>query len=136
MPQEQQILDAALGDFELIDFRNFGGADPDAELVWWHSRSIGETGVSLNFPRFADDEIDSALMAARATDDDAERDEAYATVARRLNEEAPYIWLERVNWALAANPRVHGIGASVNGTLSTLGAKVWLADLWVDQSVG
>lgn len=135
--QDTQILDAALGNYQLIDFRNFGATEPDGEFVWWTSRSVAEPGgVALNFPRFADPEIDAALLEARATDDQAARDEAYALIARRLNEESPYVWLERATWALAANPRVHGIGAAANGTLSTLGAKVWLADLWVSRSTG
>lgn len=137
LPQEQQILDAALGNYQMIDFRNFGALDSDGEVVWWHSRSVGEPGgVSLNFPRFGDSQIDEALMEARSTDDPAVRDEAYARVNRRLNEEAPYIWLERVTWALAASPHVNGIGAAANGTVATLGAKTWLADLWVGELDG
>jgi len=133
VPQESQILDAALGNYQAIEFRNFGAPDPDGEVVWWHSRSVGEPGaISLNFPRFGNDTIDAALLEARASNDPAVRDEAYAVVVRTLNEESPYIWLERVNWAIVADMDVYGIGAAQNGTLSTLGAKTWITDVWIE----
>ena len=133
VPQDDQILNAALGTYQALDFRNFGAPDPDGELVWWHSRTIPDepAGVSINFPRYGDPEIDAKMIEARGTDDPVARDEAYAEAARLLNEAAPYVWLERVNWVIAANPRVHGIGAAANGSLSTLGAKTWVADLWL-----
>jgi len=132
VPQESQILDAALGNYQAIEFRNFGALDPDGEVVWWHSRSVGEPGaISLNFPRFGNDTVDQALIDARGSTDPAVRDEAYALVARTLNEESPYVWLERVNWAIVANMDVYGIGAAQNGSLSTLASKTWLTDLWI-----
>ena len=131
--QDDLILNAALGLFEAADFRNFGATDPDGETVWWQSRSIPEdpAGVSINFARWGDPAIDAALMEGRSTDDPAVRDEAYAEVARLLNEDAPLVFLERVTWAVVADPRVHGIGAAANGSLQTLGTKTWIADLWV-----
>lgn len=128
--QGEIILNSAVGDFEAVEFRNFGAIDPDADLMWWRG-SEDDSVVSLNFPRFVDPEIEEAVGRARSSTDDAVRDEAFATIAERLNTQSPYVWLIRVNWALAAQPRVHGIGASTNGTLATLGAKTWLADLWV-----
>jgi peptide/nickel transport system substrate-binding protein len=124
------ILNSATGNFEAVEFRNFGAVDPDADLMWWRGGDDPEA-VTLNFPRFADPEIEAAARRARATNDDDERDAAFADIAQRLTTQAPYVWLIRVNWALAAQPRVHGIGAAANGTLATLGPKTWLADLWV-----
>jgi ABC-type transport system substrate-binding protein len=130
--QEDQIVNTVLGTYEATSFRNFGPADPDPDLTWWHSRSISEDGISLNMPRYADPELDAALIRGRSTLDEATRQTAYEEVARRLNASAAYIWLERVTWGLAAQERVHGFEASQNGTIQTLGAKPWVADLWVD----
>ena len=131
--QDDLILSSALGLFQASDFRNFGASDPDGEAVWWQGRTIPEdpAGVSINFTRFGDPAIDAALVEGRSTTDEAVRDEAYAEVARLLNEQAPIVFLERVTWAVVADPRVHGIGAGANGSMQTLGTKTWVADLWV-----
>jgi hypothetical protein len=59
------------------------------------------------------------------------RDQAYATVAERLNANVGYIWLERALWVLAASPEVRGFGEAANGSISTIGSKTWLADVWL-----
>ncbi len=130
--QSDQIATGVIGDFQAIDWRNHGSPDPDGEYVWWHSKTIVPVGgISTNVPRFADAKVDGALDDARVTADPTKRDEDFAMVAQQLNTALPYIWLTHVDWALAANPRVHGFEDAANGSISTLGAKTWLADLWV-----
>lgn len=128
--QSGVILNSAVGDFQAMEFRNFGSIDPDADMFFLLSGDL-ESTVSLNFPRFFDEEVDSAVLLGRSTTVEATRQEAYAGMAARLNSQLPYIWLFRVNWALAADPRVRGISAGANGSLQTLGAKTWIADLWI-----
>ena len=132
VPQNTQIINTVLGNYQATDWRNFGSPDPDGDYVWWHSSSIGGPGaISLNVPQLADPELDGYLEQARATTDPAVRDELYAKVSTRLNEGLGYIWLERPVWAIASNPRVNGFLIAQNGSISTLGAKTWVADLWV-----
>ena len=130
--QANQIATGVIGDYQAIDWRNHGSPDPDGEYVWWHAKTIVPVGgISTNVPRYGDTQLDKALDDARATDDPTKRDEDFALVAERLNAGVPYIWLTHVDWALAASPRVHGFRSAQNGSISTLGAKTWMADLWV-----
>ncbi len=134
IPQSDLIVKAVIGDYQLADWRNFSSPDPDIDQVWFHSDSVRplEEGISVNIAQFADDEVDAALDEARQSDDADVTDEAYAAVAARFAEMVPYVWLGRVGWAMASSPRVHGWEiATKNGTVATVGAKNWLADVWV-----
>lgn len=134
MPQADVIFNAVTGQFQAIDWRNWGQTDPDADYQWWHSSSVRplSEGISLNIAHFADDEIDAALEEGRGSTDEDRRDAAYQVVGRRLAEEVPYIILGRVVWMMAGAEDVHNWqrGAG-NGTISTLGSKNWLAEIWV-----
>lgn len=128
--QGDLVIHGALGQYQAADWRFFGGADPDLEHIWLHSRSIDPSLVSLNFAQFGDPRIDAALDRARGTVDRQVRDEAYAEVARVLNENTPYIWVERVTWAIASRGDVYGYGPARNGSIQSLGGKPWVAELW------
>lgn len=131
MPLAELVVTTVLGDFQAVNWRNFGAPDPDAEYLWWHSSGVlPSPRISTNVARYADPAIDEALDRARASTDPAERDEAYQVVARKLNEGAAYVWLGRPTWVLAAEPQVQNL-AVTRDTLATLGGKTWLADLWV-----
>ena len=133
IPQSGQIINTVLGTYQATDWRNFGAPDPDGDYVWWHSTSVGADGaISLNVPRLGDPELDGYLDQARATTDAAVRDELYAKVSERLNAGLGYIWLERPVWALVAEPRVNGFLIAQNGSISTVGSKTWVADLWIE----
>ena len=132
--QEDQIISVVLGQYQAADFRNFSEPDPDADYIWFTKVGVGGAGdaIALNMPRYVDPTIDNALYAARATTDAAERDRQYQTVSRSLSAGTPYIWLARVDWMIASNPRVHGYAAAANGSLQTLSQKTWVAGLWID----
>jgi peptide/nickel transport system substrate-binding protein len=132
--QAQQVIDVVLGKYTADDFRLFGQPDPDADFYWWASTSVGAPGdVSLNFPRFATPQTDAALQAGRATTDTAKRDAAYQQFEKLVNAQVPYIWLARTDWTIASTKKVHGYAAAGNGSISTIGPKTWVKDLWVDQ---
>ena len=131
-PQRTQIINTVIGDYQATDWRNFGSPDADGDAVWWYTSSIGPLGqISLNVPRYSNPSIDAYLDQARATDDPAVRDDLYAKVSAEMNDGFAYVWLERPVWTIAADPQVNGFGVAKNGSISTIGAKTWLADLWV-----
>ena len=111
--QASFIANAALGNFQAYDWRQFGALDPDYDYIWWVSENA-EPPIALNFARNRNPEIDAALKAARASTDTETRKEAYATVQRKINEDIPYIWYDRAQWAVVAQNTVRGI---TNGPL-------------------
>ncbi len=131
MAQINLIAQSATGNYQVSAFRNFGFPDPDTDAVFWEPNSIRESGASLNFPRFDDPVVQEAIEEARASTNDEDRDAAYQKVSAAFGQEVPYIWLTRANWVLAANPRVNGMYRAVDGSIQTLGAKTWIAELWV-----
>jgi peptide/nickel transport system substrate-binding protein len=131
--QATQVINVVLGEYQAADFRLFGQPDPDADLYWWSSTSIGGPGgVSLNMPRYATTKTDADLQAGRATLDRAARNTAYQQFERDVNAGVPYIWLARSDWVIASSPKVHGYVAAGNGTIATQGPKTWVATLWMD----
>jgi ABC-type transport system substrate-binding protein len=92
---------------------------------------LAPPNVSLNFPRFVDPKVDAAITTALGSTDEAVRDQAYQSVSKEFATNLPYIWLGRPVWMLAANPKVNGIAEAKNGSVQTIGAKTWLAELWI-----
>jgi peptide/nickel transport system substrate-binding protein len=111
--QSQYIANAATGNFQAYDWRQFGGLDPDYDYIWWTSENAGE-GIALNFARNKDPQIDAALQQGRSSTDLQTRKDAYATVQRKINDDLPYIWYDRAQWAVVAQNNVRGI---TNGPL-------------------
>lgn len=113
--QSTFIINAAVGKFQAYDWRQFGALDPDYDYIWWTSEnSAPVNSIALNFARNEDPEIDAALKQARASTDTETRKDAYAIVQRKINEDIPYIWYDRAQWAVVANNTVRGI---TNGPL-------------------
>ena len=107
-------------------------SDPATDTVFWRTTSAKPIGgVALNFARFTDPRVAEAIDTASEATSDADRGAAFQALQRVFAEEVPYIWLGRPTWILAASPRLHGMYAAANGSVQTLGAKTWLADLWV-----
>jgi len=135
--QADQVVQTVLGQYQATDFRLFNQTDPDTDWVWTAGATVGPTnGLSLNIARYANTDHDAAMTAGRSTTDPAARQTAYENANKALNAGLPYIWLARVNWTIAAQPRVHGYGAASNGSIQTLGPKTWLSDLWISGDSG
>jgi peptide/nickel transport system substrate-binding protein len=133
--QSSYIGNALNGDYQAYGWRQFGGADPDTEFVWWTSANAQAIGtLSLNFARNKDQAIDAALEVGRRSSDKAQRDEAYQTVVRRLNRDLPYIWLNHTLWAVGAQKNVHGLEIlNEQGGIGSLGGKNFVSEAWLDQ---
>lgn len=133
-PQIQLIARVATGGYQLSEWRLFGDPEPDAVTIWMRSTSIlPPPGVSLNFPRFKDAELDGYIDTALAATDEQAKADAMRNLSRRLGETVPYIWLGRVDWILAGSDRLNGISPAQNGSVQTLGPKTWLGELWLSR---
>lgn len=137
--QASYVANAALGNYEAYDWRQFGALDPDYDYIWWTSENAGD-GIALNFARNKNATIDEALKEARGSTDPAVRKEAYATVQREINNDVPYIWYDRAQWAVIATNAVRGItngplpsGAEANpmGGPGGFGGITFLTQTWL-----
>lgn len=133
--QAAHILRVITGGHQAAYWRLFSAVDPDGDYVWWHSRNaVDPPGISLNFARNRDAELDAALDEARQTRDEEVRDGAYQLASQRMAKTLPYIWLSRVTWLYAARPSVQGLENVMGGGLGSLAAKTWIGEIWIDQS--
>ncbi len=109
VPVEQAafITEAAVGNYNAVLWRQFGATDPDSDMLWLDSESIG--AISVNWPRIDNPEIDGWLDEQRVASDFETRKELWANINDKLNEELPYIWLNHTLWAIAAQDNVHGV---------------------------
>jgi peptide/nickel transport system substrate-binding protein len=110
--QQDAILAALTGDYQIMMWRQFDALHPDGDYIWWHSENAADVDLlALNMARNRDPELDAALDAARATDDvDAQR-AAYATFQERLAADVPYVFLYHGDDTIIASPSVMDIEA-------------------------
>jgi peptide/nickel transport system substrate-binding protein len=107
------ISDAAGRQYQVMAFRNFPGADPDANYVWWYGTSTdaeGNVGPNLpNFAGFDDPEVNRLLDEGRVELDPEKRKAIYEDLNRRMSTEVHGIWLAYAAWAVVMQPEVHGV---------------------------
>lgn len=138
-PYAQTATLLVAGDFDAVLGRLFGLPDPDLYYFWWHSSALKgpEKVIGYNYVGVNDPELDAALDAARATDDEEARQEAMVTVQQRLAEIEPYVWLWGTRWSAVANPRVQGLDSAPlpdGGTrMPMVGPRLNLEAVWLEQ---
>jgi peptide/nickel transport system substrate-binding protein len=138
--QAQYILTAALGNFQVFQWRNHGGFDLDQQYAWWHSSGAKPVGeLTLNFGRIKDDQLDALLDENRASDDPARKKEIAEEVNRLFGEQCYNIWGTWTVWAILTKPNIHGIApfALPDGTDVAFGAGIsgtfYMMNVWVEQ---
>jgi peptide/nickel transport system substrate-binding protein len=133
--QATLIGNAVTGNFQAQIWRQFGGADPDLNYVWWiGSNATG--ALTLNMARNQDQQTDDALNAGRATNDFETRKAAYAKVQQRQTDLLPYLWLSHLRWTLGADNKVRGLQGMPlpDGGMSSglVGGVVPVTAMWLD----
>jgi 4-phytase/acid phosphatase/peptide/nickel transport system substrate-binding protein len=120
----------------LISYWN--GEDPDVGYIYWHGSNIGPAGgISLNFARWSNDEIDEALDTGRATEDQAARKRAYATVFEQFAEHAPILFLYHVKWIVLSDRDVQIGAVDLPGRDGNAQPIIWgavnLSNTWIER---
>jgi peptide/nickel transport system substrate-binding protein len=104
---KQTVRLAVFGGFDAMILRYFASADFDLLWHFFVDDTLATSGVSINFARMRSREITDGMNEARATPDVEIRKRAYARVQQAFAEQMPYLWMQRAEWRLASNPRVH-----------------------------
>lgn len=130
--EQATLIDEAIaGNFQMMDWRNHPGGNPDGQYDWWKGGSV------VNFSKINDPELDRLLDAGRASADPAERQQIYGQVSERFASEVYNLWMQWTLWTVVSQGNVHGVfgpplpnGAKPFEGLAT-GHSV--AGLWVEQ---
>lgn len=136
--QAQQINLVLAGNYQITQFRNHPGGDPDLQYIWWHSglptnfNNGGISGLGKTF----DSKIDSDLDAGRINPDPTARKALYEDISRRFASQVYNLWKWYALWAFPSKKTVHGIGGPdlPDGGKQGLVASVHpLVGLWVSK---
>ena len=107
MPQDAHIQEAALGIYNSIGWRQFGAVDPGIDRVCLLCRPIA--GISLNWPRYCDEERDAVILAADASRSVEEKIPYYQELSEMINEAYTYVFYNHTLWSLALNDGVENL---------------------------
>ena len=97
--QDDHVIQVAIGSYNVVTWRQFGASEPSVDNVWLLCRTI--SGISLNWPRYCDEERDAVLLAAQATTDPAERAALYQEAEQLINDSAVYVFFNHTRWSNA-----------------------------------
>lgn len=142
LQQLDLIVKVLQGDYQAAMWQQFSSPNPVGDSVWWHPESAKAPGSgepSLNFARNVDEEIGTALDAAREEPDAAKQKAYYDLVQRKLAEDVPYVWLYHSQISVVANKNLVNV---VNYTLPGGQKGLPLQDgshplfqVWIDRSI-
>ncbi|MFT6761891.1 MAG: peptide/nickel transport system substrate-binding protein [Candidatus Aldehydirespiratoraceae bacterium] len=107
LPQDAHIQQAALGQYNVVTWRQFGATDPSTDNVWLLCRTIG--GISLNWPKLCDEERDALLLQGQAIENGPERIAVYQEAGTLINEAFVYIFFVHTPWNNAFGDNVRGV---------------------------
>jgi peptide/nickel transport system substrate-binding protein len=131
--QDEHIQQAALGQYNVATWRQFGAVNPTNDNVWLMCRNIG--AISLNWPQFCDEERDAIILEAMATPDDAARTPLMQELVRKMNEDYLYVFFNHTLWLNAFAENVRGVCDRVapDGTplKCETNGRNWFSSIWL-----
>ncbi|HLN16058.1 MAG TPA: hypothetical protein VK277_04800, partial [Acidimicrobiales bacterium] len=129
------INNALSGDYEAVEWRQFGAVTPDLNYIWWSPTTANANGLSINMARNSDTRMEQALQLGRTTLSASQRVAAYKRVNQLLAQDIPYVWNDRAVWAVVSKPSVQNwnnpttpTGAKAYGMI---GGSIWPTQIWL-----
>ncbi len=106
--QDQHILEVAIGQFDVVTWRQFGAVDPDNEVVWLEC-ATATGGITLNWVRYCNEDRDALLFEQRATDDLDRRIEIWQEIQQEMKDTYAYIFTTHANWTVGMSEKVRNV---------------------------
>ncbi len=133
LPQDEHILQTALGQYNINTWRQFGAVDPALDNVWLMCRTVGF--ISLNWPKFCDESRDAILLEAQAITDQAQREALYKELVQKINDDYLYIFFSHTIWDNAFAENVRGMceHTTPEGVpmQCAIGGRTWFHAVWL-----
>ncbi len=133
--QNDTINNALAGKYQALGWRQFGAVDPDLNYIFWSTTTVSSGSLSINMARNADPQVETALLAGRASTEKAVREQAYQTVNKRLALDLPYLWTDRAVWAVIGDPTVQNFNNPTTpqgqAAFGMIGGSIWPTQIWI-----
>ena len=134
--QDAHILEVAIGQFQVVTWRQFGAVEPDNEVVWLEC-ATAEGFITLNWVRWCNPERDELLYAQRATDDLDARVEMWREIQAEMNESYAYIFTTHANWTVGFGDRVKNLCGQTGPGGETMfcnnQGRMFFHNVWLDE---
>ena len=134
--QDAHILEVAIGQFQVVTWRQFGSVEPDNEVVWLEC-ATAEGFITLNWVRWCSPERDELLYAQRATDDLDARVEMWREIQAEMNESYAYIFTTHANWTIGFGDRVKNLCGQTGPGGETMfcnnQGRMFLHNVWLGE---
>jgi ABC-type transport system substrate-binding protein len=136
LPQDDHITHAILGSWDFLTWRQFGSINPDGHILWTECQSVGP--LSLNWPRYCDEERDALMFEARASDDREANVELWKEWAVNIHDSYTYLFQTHTMWTNAYDTKVKNVCGYVLPDGSTPLCHVnsanpsW-AQMWIEE---
>ena len=131
--QDKLINDVVLGNYNVVNWRQFGSVSPDNDILWLECGTVGF--ISLNFARYCDPERDALMFESRQIDDLDRRVEIWHRVAEMIRDAYTYIFYYHTNWVVGARDNVRNVcgQTSPDGAelLCNNAGRVLLQGIWL-----
>ena len=132
--QDEHVVQTALGQYNVNTWRQFGAVNPMDDNVYVMCRTIG--GISLNWPRFCDEDREADLLAAYASTDETELVGLLQDIEVSINEAYTYIFFQHTMWDIAFADNVHGVcdrkGPQGEDLACSVNGYNWFSSIWID----
>lgn len=131
--QADHIQEAALGIYNIVGWRQFGAENPGDDRVWLECRNIG--GISLNWPRYCNEERDALLKEIANPADPAERPALLQQLVQNMHDSYAYIFMTHSSWAVVKSEKVNGncdrVGPDGDPLVCSTNGLMYFASTWL-----
>ncbi len=107
LPQDDHITHAILGMWDFLTWRQFGSRNPDGFILWTECQSVG--ALSLNWPRYCDEERDALMYEARGSTDREANIELWKEWAVSIHDSYTYLFQTHTMWTNAYDTKVKNV---------------------------
>lgn len=135
LPQDAHIQEVAFGVYDAVTWRQFGASNPGDDRVWLECATIG--GLSLNWPRFCDEDRDAILNELMLATSVEERQPLLAELSERVQDDYLYVFLLHSLWDHSFSENVRGMCGHVTpedvAMRCVLNGRTWLSNVWLAE---
>ena len=134
--QDEHVSQTAFGQYNVNTWRQFGAENPADDRVWLMCRNIG--GISLNWPRYCDEERDAIILEIMATENPEDQVELWYQLVEKINQDYLYVFFNHTLWNNAFAENVRGVcsrtvpGAPDVTLKCSSNGRTWFDSVWME----